>query len=334
MLKILRKEFVMAKCPTDFCHASTLLPLSDGSLLCCWFGGTREGSADTAIYGSRRSGGVWSVPRRLADGAEACWNPVLFADGGKILLFYKEGQEIADWRTLLKESSDNGRTWSAPRELVPGDGSGGRGPVRSKLLRLAGGRLIAGASTERGLWRSYADYSDDGGLTWRRSKPIVIDGLEYAAGERTTAGREIAVSEQSFYGRGVIQPSLWQDESGVHMLLRSSEGHVYRSDSADGGDSWSSAYPLALPNNNSGLDTVRLGGRLYLACNPVAANWGQRSPLSIFASADGRGWHKLLDMETQPGEFSYPALLAHAGRLLLSYTYDRRNICVAELQPE
>ena len=332
MLEIIRKELVMARCPTDFCHASTLLPLADGSLLCCWFGGTREGNADVAVYGSRRSDGRWSEPRMLADGAEANWNPVLLQlPDGWIWLFYKEGQQISDWRTLVKKSCDGGASWSEARELAPGDTGGGRGPVRNKVLRLADGRLVAGASTERGLWQAYADFSDDNGASWRRSQPITIAGLRYEAGERTAGGSTIAVSEQSFYGRGVIQPSLWQDTTGVHMLLRSSEGFVYRSDSADSGASWCGAYPLALPNNNSGLDVAQLDGSLYLACNPVAANWGARSPLSIFTSGDGYEWEKLLDLESGPGEFSYPAVLAHDGRLLVSYTYDRRNICVAVL---
>ena len=129
----------------------------------------------------------------------------------------------------------------------------------------------------------------------------------------------------------MIQPSLWQSADGsVHMLLRSSEGFVYRADSKDDGETWSDAYPLTLPNNNSGLDLVRLeDGRLLLVCNPVAANWGMRSPLSLFVSDDdGHSWHKLMDLETEPGEFSYPAIIAAGNEVYISYTYNRQNIAV------
>lgn len=337
VIDIMQKEFIMRRLPTEFCHASTVLALPDGSLLCCWFGGTHEGESDVGIYLSRRTEAGWSEPKLLVNGAAANWNPVLFAGAdGRILLFYKQGQQIADWQTWLLQSMDNGETWSGPQELVPGDVSGGRGPVRNKPLRLASGRILAGASTEHGIWKAFADISDDDGASWHKSSAVQIEGLQYQAGEKT-ADSNIAVSQQSFYGRGVIQPSLWQSANGsVHMLLRSSEGFVYRSDSADDGATWCSAYALSLPNNNSGLDLVRTaGGVLYLVCNPVAANWGQRSPLSLFQSTnDGASWQKLLDLETEPAEFSYPAIITEGENIVITYTYKRCNIAFVKLSAD
>ena len=353
----LHKELIMSKLPTAFCHASTIVKLRNGGLMCCWFGGSHEGEADVAIYASRKmnisqrvaanvsangvgcealeAGMGWSAPVKLANGADANWNPVLFfREDGTLLLFYKEGQRIAEWRTMFMTSSDDGKTWSAPRELVTGDVSGGRGPVRNKLIRLASGRVLAGGSTEHGIWRAFADISDDNGISWHKSNAVAIAKLKYNEGEKT-AESNIAVSSQSFYGRGVIQPSLWQSADGsVHMLLRSSEGFVHRADSTDEGESWSAAYPLTLPNNNSGLDLVALAdGRLLLVCNPVAANWGMRSPLSLFMSEDdGHTWHKLIDLETEKGEFSYPAIIAQDHDVYISYTYDRKNIAVVQIK--
>lgn len=332
----MKKELLVQELSTDFCHASTLLALENGEVLCCWFGGTHEGNADVAIFMSRRTAnGVWSFPIKLADGLEANWNPVLhLRDDGVVQLFYKEGQQIASWRTLVMESENHGQSWTRARELVPGDNGGGRGPVRNKLLRLSSGRLLAGASTEHGLWKAYADRSDDDGRNWSLSNPIAIDDLEYHTGEKTAAS-DIAVSEQSFYGRGVIQPSLWESADGsVHMLLRSSEGFIYRSDSIDGGVSWCSAYPIDIPNNNSGLDLVKgANGYLYLVCNPVAANWGMRSPLSLFQSIDdGKSWERMFDLDSEAGEFSYPAIIASGTKLYISYTYKRVNIVFLELE--
>ena len=91
----IHKELVMDGLPTAFCHASTIIKLRSGGLLCCWFGGSHEGEADVAIYAARRDGAGWSAPVKLADGAEANWNPVLFyREDGTLLLFYKEGQQI------------------------------------------------------------------------------------------------------------------------------------------------------------------------------------------------------------------------------------------------
>lgn len=67
---------------------------------------------------------------------------------------------------------------------MPGDVSGGRGPVRNKPLRLASGRILAGASTEHGIWKAFADISDDDGASWHKSSAVQIEGLQYQAGEK------------------------------------------------------------------------------------------------------------------------------------------------------
>jgi predicted neuraminidase len=111
------------------------------------------------------------------------------------------------------------------------------------------------------------------------------------------------------------------------MLLRSTRGRIHRSDSADNGMSWTPVRPTELPNNNSGLDLARLAdGRLVLACNPVEGNWGRRTPISLLGSVDnGQSWERLADLETEEGEFSYPAVIARGDVLDLTYTWNRTN---------
>ena len=69
------------------------------------------------------------------------------------------------------KSADEGKSWTEPRELVPGD-EGGRGPVRNKILRLSDGSLLAPASIEQGEWRCFMDRSEDEGETWTRTTDI------------------------------------------------------------------------------------------------------------------------------------------------------------------
>lgn len=337
MVLLMQKEFIIKILPTDFCHASTILRIAEDKLICCWFGGQKEGTADVAIWGSLKDANGWSQPQKLADGAEVDWNPVLFSYKDEIMLFFKEGQQISNWKTFFRKSADLCHSWSKPVALVVGDDSGGRGPVRNKPIVLANGRIIAGGSIERGLWTSFADYSDDGGKTWKKSLTIGIAGLSYQDGEKT-AESNIAVSQQSFYGRGVIQPTIWESTPGqVHILMRSSEGYIYRSDSADNGNTWKEAYPTQLPNNNSGIDLVKapFNKFLYLVCNPVQSNWGMRSPLSLFRSDDnGDSWEKILDLETETGEFSYPAVIADKDGLDITYTWQRKNIVHCRLNKE
>lgn len=71
----------------------------------------------------------------------------------------------------------------------------------------------------------------------------------------------------------------------IHMLLRSTRGAIFRSDSIDYGATWSVARATSLPNNNSGINLVSMqDGTLILALNPVNGNWGKRYPLSLIAS--------------------------------------------------
>lgn len=339
MLLLRSHRLIMEDPPTPSCHASTLLPLPGGRLLAAWFGGSREGRDDVGIWLAVREGGVFSAPRRLAQGAEPHWNPVLFAGAdGRVVLCYKVGRRIPDWRTLLIESRDGGETWSSPRELVPGDRSGGRGPVRCKPLRLQSGRLVAPASLERGLWRCFMDLSDDDGATWRRTEPLAVPGLGAYEAELLAWMRsgEEARPAHLAHGRGIIQPTLWESESGLHALMRSGEGCLYRSDSTDAGETWSIPRPTSVPNNNSGADLVPLpDGSLLLCCNPVGDNFGARTPLRLLRSLDdGESWTPLADVESGPGEYSYPALVRAGGRVCLSYTWRRENIALWEFDWE
>ena len=253
-------KLIMEKCPTDMCHASTLLKIGPDRFLAAWFGGTKEGNGDVAIWITRGNEEHFEEPKILAQSEEAHWNPVLFrVDEKKIIIFYKVGNEISKWRTMYRVSEDNGETFGEEKELVPGD-QGGRGPVRNKPIRLKSGRILAPGSTEQGIWKAFVDRSDDDGKTWNKSQEVAISQLEYKSGERTVGKDDssIPVSEQSFYGRGVIQPTLWESiPDQVHMLLRSTEGMIYRSDSKDGGNTWTEAYATELPNNNSGIDMIR-----------------------------------------------------------------------------
>ena len=127
------------------------------------------------------------------------------------------------------------------------------------------------------------------------------------------------------------------------MLIRSTEGFVYRSDSDDYGTTWSQAYPTKLPNNNSGIDLIKMdNGVLVLVYNPVSGNWAERTPLVCSISKDnGQTWEEklVLDRNHRPknredGEFSYPAIIAKKDRIYITYTWKRKTIAFYELQVE
>ena len=364
--------------PTFGCHATTSIhvknPLTDKQeVLVAWFGGSYEGAEDVGIWTARRDEdtGVWSKPKLAAKkfrnkpydgknlkhnspynkpeperkGGEPHWNPVLFCGGAgesdgdgaslgscekEIVLYFKLGWKIWFWETWEVRSRDGGDTWSEPKETVIND-KGGRGPVKNKPIALSDGTWLAPASLEgpmpgqkRKQWRAFADISHDLGKTWKPSSIIL----------------------PSENGYGNIQPTVWESEPGhVHMLLRSSRGRkgmwIWRSDSKDGGKTWTQSRKTKLPNNNSGLDVAYLSKSkvLVLAYNHVM-NVDSRSPIRLAISKDnGENWELQVELDNEKGsvhnaghEYSYPSCVPWPAKeygeegVSVTYTWHRRRV--------
>lgn len=304
------------------CHASCILPTSDGRILIAYFAGAHEKADDVGIFLSEYDGARWLEPRCIAKICnEPHWNPVLFNTADGIRLVFKVGREISAWRSMTMLSRDGGRTWSSAHGY--GDNPAG-GPVRSHPIRLSNGALLAPNSDEAGAWRPRVDISYDEGETFLRLSDIPINSSDAAAPDFIP-------------GQGAIQPTLWESAPGhVHALLRTSGGCIYRADSGDFGRTWSRARKTDMPNNNSGIDVAKApDGRLFLALNPVGGNWAARTPLSVYVSMDGGESFApfavledaLIDKATgKSAEFSYPSLYVMGDRLLASYTFNRRAV--------
>jgi predicted neuraminidase len=90
-----------------------------------------------------------------------------------------------------------------------------------------------------------------------------------------------------------------------------------------------------LPNNNSGIDAALMdNGWLALVFNPVAghATDSPRTPLVVRFSADnGQTWGDEFVLEDDPGEYSYPAVVADGNDLYITYTWKRQRIAFWKL---
>lgn len=299
-----RSEFIFETAPFRECHASTIVETASGDFLAAWFGGTREGARDVAIWMSRLSEGRWSPPEVVAREPNVpSWNPVLFrAPRGRIWLYYKVGPSPEKWTGERKFSTDDGKTWSAA-EALP---AGLLGPIKDKPIVLANGDIVAGSSRESPHnWSAWIERSTDGGNSWTRFGPVTIPGEPY----------------------GIIQPTLVElQPNHLRLFARSRQGKIFTADSSDGGRAWTSARPTPLANPNSGIDAVRLrDGRILMVYNPSTH---ERTPLSVAVSRDGGDtWNPWLDLETGPGEFSYPAVIEDShGDVHITYTWNRRRI--------
>jgi predicted neuraminidase len=315
---VLLQEFVFEAAPFASAHASTIVETRDG-LVAAWFGGTREGAPDVGIWVSRRVNGAWTAPVEVATGAQAhgtrlpCWNPVLFDVPGKMLqLFYKVGPSPQTWWGMLRTSRDGGRTWTDAHRLPDGI----LGPVKNKPVRLADGALLAPSSVEStdrpSRWRVHFERSMDDGLTWTTaSPPEAVDGDPIEA----------------------IQPSILVHPGGrLEAVGRTRSQRVFETWSNDGGRTWTPIALTSAPNPNSGIDAVTLrDGRHLLVYNHTTQG---RSPLNVAVSADGRSWNPALVLESEPGEYSYPAVIQAAdGRVHVTYTWKRQRIKHVVIDP-
>ena len=305
-------EFVYQTAPFKSCHASTIAETPSG-LVAAWFGGTHEKHKDVGVWLSRRINGVWSTPVEVVNGVQhadkryPCWNPVLYYHpAAGLILFYKVGPDPREWWGEMMVSPDDGQTWNQPRRL-PEDIIG---PVKNKPELLAGGTLLCPSSTEHDGWRIHMEMTSDWGRTWKRIGPLP--------------------SPPDFHA---IQPSILKHPDGrLQILCRSKNNRLMESWSEDQGLTWSSLQKTNLPNPNSGTDAVTLStGEHLLLYNPTETpegKWGgERYPLVLARSADGKEWEDLLTLEADPGEFSYPSIIeGKDGKVHLVYTWKREKI--------
>jgi predicted neuraminidase len=310
---VVKSEFIYETAPFPECHASTIAE-SKGTLVAAWFGGTKEKHPDVGIWVARWERGQWTTPVEVANGVESpgkrypTWNPVLHqAKSGTLLLFYKVGPSPDTWWGMLTTSNDGGKTWSQPTRLPDGIA----GPIKNKPVELRNGELLCPSSTEDQGWRAHFERTADGGKTWQRTEPI-NDGKEF----------------------GVIQPTVFFHKGGkLQALFRSRQGKVVESWSDDNGRTWSKLTATALPNPNSGVDGVTLkDGRHLLVYNHVvtgAGKWGNRAPLNVALSRDGKTWQAALVLEPGPAaaEYSYPAVIqTRDGLVHITYTWNRKKV--------
>ncbi len=307
---------------TPSAHSSTICLLPGGDLFSVWFGGSREGANDVALYSSRRSPGqAWSKPEKVVDRALAqseldrrikkVGNAVVFPDRNGMLWMIYVTVSVGGWSGSalnIKSSPDEGRTWSESQRLTV-----------NPFLNLSS------------LVRHKPIYARDG----RIGVPIYHEmAVKFPQMLWLTPGPNGTVADYRVRSLGadfdLIQPTLVPlKEDRVLMLLRdgSAERKLRKSYSHDNGWTWSETEAGELPNPDSAVDALQLrDGRILLAYNHAVD--GRENLRLAISSDEARTWLKgpIIEAARQK-EYSYPHLVEDAGgRIHLTYTWQRERI--------
>ena len=300
-------------------HPSAITQLDNGDLFLAYYGGGGEYEFDTAVYGMRRKTGEdrWSTPQVLAhDPVYSVGNPVVWqAPDGLVWLFYvvRPGETWSTSRIAAKVSKDGARTWSDSTIVSWEEGT----MVRARPLALRDGSYLLPVYHETGHATEIIGLDttslflrfDQEKRTWTRSNPVAsrMGNLQPAAVELPD-GTLIAYCRRG----GDYDPG--------------DDGYVVRTESKDGGKTWSPGVETEFPNPNAAVDLLRLqSGTLLLVYNH---SMSERTPLATAISTDnGKTFRRGPNIAEGDNSFAYPyALQTRDGKIHVAYTTDGRTV--------
>ena len=284
--------------------------LDDGRILLVWsdfYGGPTDFSAGR-LSGtiSADRGRTWSDKFTVVENT-AIVNTILPSllrlQSGELALFYLRMEDLGDSRMFMRKSLDEGASWSE-ESCVTSD-PGYHSPANDRVIQLKTGRILVPDSVPEttfpggppGPLVSY--YSDDDGETWQRGSGEAL---------MPTGGAEPVVVERK--------------DGSVLMLIRTGLFHIYRCESFDGGDTWTTPVPTSLlaPGSPSNCKRIPSTGDLLLVWNH-SSDGRSRNPLTAAISKDdGETWSSFRDLENEPGHsFAYPSILFLGDEVVLTY---------------
>lgn len=231
---------------------------------------------------------------------------------GTIALFYLRKNSTLDCIPVVRFSTDEAKTWSAPIDCIT-DQKGYFVLNNDRVIQLPDGRLMMAVARhsspsdqklqDKGALFAY--YSDNNGATW-------------------TAGKQVPTPAAII----TQEPGLVTLKDGrVLMFIRTNGGAQYASYSKDRGATWSEAVPFTLksPLAPASIKRIPSTGDLLAVWNnndgSVAAIKGKRTPLTVAISKDeGKSWIHIQNLEADPdGWYCYTAIHIYKNNVLLAY---------------
>ena len=315
---IVYERVIGTEFPGKYKHPASIEELAGGDLYIAYYGGDGEYADATAVYGMRKKKGEskWSALKIIADtpfysdGNAVVWQ----APDGPVWLFYvcRFGDTWSTSRIKAKISNDGALTWSDSFFVALDEGM----MVRSRPLLLEDGNYLLPIYHETG--HDTEIVGPDSTSLFMRFDP---------------QQKKWRTSERIRSPKGNIQPSVVQ-LSADHLVAYcrrgggygpGTEGFIIRSESRDGGQTWSEGRDTTFPNPNAAIDLIRLeNGHLLLVYNDSGVD---RTPLTVAISSDGeKSFATRRDIAVGDHDYGYPyAIQTRDGKIHIVYTSDKRS---------
>jgi predicted neuraminidase len=320
-------------------------------------GGDEDKSDDVRIAGARLRAGApaWDAPFVISDTfGVSDNNPALGIDAQKRLWLVHAtllavpartwGSALLQYRVSTDYEGAGAPRWERSSVLVPKpDG------IDEMIARAADdARRRTGRQSPQGVQRArdMLDRLDDPfarRLGWMpRTHPVPLkdgsfilplanENFNFAAMAITGDGGETWTFSRPVPGLGVTQPSIVQlQDGGLLAFFRdATPAHrIHRSESTDGGMTWTPVAPTTLPNPGGGIEALALaGGDLAIVYNDKESS--PRDRLAVSISQDGgKTWPWTRHLENTPGQrFDYPSIVqGRDGSLHVTYSYNLERI--------
>lgn len=302
--------------PTGQAHSPAILLDGDEARI-VWFEGSAEAQADVDIHAValRRLGGSWQAsapaPYVTRAGLGAAMDPRQLV----VTLGNTVQNEAADNTLFATVVSVGGWAMASVADVQMGR----NGPTHARKLNLS--PFLNRSHLVKSPMVAYADGS--------HALPAYFEmGATHGALVRLGPDGRVRDTRR-MWGRGVkpIQPMIVVlSESRAVAFLRDFDpsGVLWRSETTDGGQSWSEVVTTGITNPSAPVAALPLhGGRILMAMNDTAS----ADRLSLALSDDeGRTWRIIHTLEDDGGAARYPMLRRlPGGEIMLTYSHGTKR---------
>lgn len=326
---MLKRRLICPSTPDAPRHSeASVVFLPDGTLFLAWSKFTASAAPDERLMSSDNAsahiaamisaddGCTWHDERILVEnkaGLNVMSPALVRLANGRLGMAYSFRESMTRAYRLFRHSNDDGQTWSDPIYITR---NGYKTGCHDHITVLENGRIIVPLHCTDN-WEAHylhvrVAYSNDHGQTWQMSHSIKLPRVE------------------GMVESGCMEPDVVQRSDGsLLMIMRTAMGTIFKSESLDNGETWSTPRSMEVIAPIAPARIVRIPSSDDLA---LIWNWtydpndplgGRRDSLAVALSHNGgQSWpiEKRHLLEKNPAYvYAYPSCLPRDDHLLLTY---------------